>query len=266
MSHWSGLAIVACLSAAAAAGVRAQNPAAAPTADHPEQYPASDVASGSKIYSQYCVPCHGISGTSVGGIDLHHGLLPRASTDAALRSVIATGFPQAGMPAFHLTDDEVRTLIAFIRAGDDPAAAGAAVKLGDVAKGRAIFEGKGKCLSCHRVGLQGAFSGPDLTDVGRTRVPSSLQRSVLDPTQSMRPINRPVRAVTRDGQTITGRRLNEDTYTVQVITDDGRLVGLVKSELKGWSVGTASPMPSYKDTLSADELSDLVAYLVSLKG
>ena len=35
----------------------------------------------------------------------------------------------------------------------------------------------------------------------------------------MMPINRPVRIVTKDGRTITGRRLNEDTYTVQLIDD-----------------------------------------------
>src|SRR5581483_6171735 len=146
-----------------------------------------------------------------------------------------------------------------------PAADGPPVALGDAARGRGVFEGKGKCLSCHRVGEKGAFAGPDLTDVGRTRVPPSLRRSLLDPTSSMRPINRPVRAVTRDGRTITGRRLNEDTYTVQLITDDGRLVGLVKSDLKEWSVAATSPMPSFKDALTPDELADLLAYLVSLK-
>jgi hypothetical protein len=80
----------------------------------------------------------------------------------------------------------------------------------------------------------------------------------------MRPMNRPVRAVTRDGAVITGRRLNEDTYTVQVVTPEGRLVSLVKGDLREWSVSLASPMPSYKDTLSADDLADLLAYLVSL--
>ena len=80
----------------------------------------------------------------------------------------------------------------------------------------------------------------------------------------MRPINRPVRAVTRDGVVVTGRRLNEDTYTVQVVTPEGRLVSLVKGELRDWSVSPISPMPSYKDELSADALADLVAYLVSL--
>ena len=39
----------------------------------------------------------------------------------------------------------------------------------------------------------------------------------------------------------------------------------MKAELREWSVSPTSPMPSYKDTLSADALADLLAYLVSLK-
>jgi hypothetical protein len=60
--------------------------------------------------------------------------------------------------------------------------------------------------------------------------------------------------------------LNEDTYTVQIVTPEGRLVSLVKGELRDWSVSPTSPMPSYKDTLSAEDLTDLLAYLVSLTG
>jgi cytochrome c1 len=74
-----------------------------------------------------------------------------------------------------------------------------------------------------------------------------------------------VRAVTKDGRTITGRRLNEDTYTVQVIDDQERLLSLTKADLREYTVLTTSPMPSYKD-LTADELADLIAYLLSLKG
>jgi hypothetical protein len=82
----------------------------------------------------------------------------------------------------------------------------------------------------------------------------------------MLPINRPVRAVTRDGKTIRGRRLNEDTFTVQLIDEQERLVSLVKAELREYELATASPMPSVAKTLTADEQADLVAYLLSLKG
>jgi mono/diheme cytochrome c family protein len=82
----------------------------------------------------------------------------------------------------------------------------------------------------------------------------------------MMPINRPVRAVTRDGKVINGRRLNEDTYTVQLLDDQEKLVSLTKADLREFTILTVSPMPSYRNTLTDAELADVVAYLLSLKG
>ena len=204
------------------------------------------------------------TGAAIGGIDLRQGPLPRASTDAALTALLAKGIPGTGMPSFRLDPNDARMLVAFIRSGFDANAATAPA--GDAVRGRVIFEGTGRCLTCHRISARGRDVGPDLTDIGRTRTTAAIQRSLVDPTGSMQPINRPVRAVKADGTVITGRRLNEDTYTVQLLTGEGRLVSLVKSELTQWSVDATSPMPSYKDTLKPDELVDLVAYLASLKG
>jgi quinoprotein glucose dehydrogenase len=140
------------------------------------------------------------------------------------------------------------------------------VKPGDAARGRATFEGRGGCTRCHRVGAQGPRVAPDLSDIGAVRSAGSLQRSLVDPTSQMMPINRPVRIVTRDGTVVNGRRLNEDTYTVQLLDDQERLVSLLKSDLREYTILTASPMPSYRNTLTADELVDVVAYLLTLKG
>ena len=82
----------------------------------------------------------------------------------------------------------------------------------------------------------------------------------------MMPINRPVRLVTKDGTVINGRRLNEDTYSIQIIDDRERLHSLLKTDLREFTILKTSPMPSYKDTLSSEELADVLAYLLSLKG
>jgi putative heme-binding domain-containing protein len=107
---------------------------------------------------------------------------------------------------------------------------------------------------------------PDLSDVGTARAPDALHATLLDPSSRMMPINRPVRIVLKDGTTINGRRLNEDTYTVQIIDDKEQLRSLLKSDMRSYVVDTKSTMPSYAKTLTADELADVIAYLLTLKG
>jgi putative heme-binding domain-containing protein len=140
------------------------------------------------------------------------------------------------------------------------------VQTGDAARGRAVFEGKGNCASCHRVGRIGSRVGPNLSDIGSLRSPASLQRSLVDPSSQMMPINRPVRLVKKDGTVVSGRRLNEDTYSIQVIDDKERLHSILKADLKEFTISKTSPMPSYKDTLNSTEIADLLGYLLSLKG
>ena len=80
------------------------------------------------------------------------------------------------------------------------------------------------------------------------------------------PQNRTYRAVTKQGETITGRLLNVDTFTVQMLDSKERLLSLQRSDLRESGFVKDSPMPSYRDKLSAQELADVVAYLVTLKG
>jgi putative heme-binding domain-containing protein len=138
--------------------------------------------------------------------------------------------------------------------------------LGDAERGRALFFGKGDCVRCHRVGARGPRAAPDLSNVGVLRTAATLQRTLLDPQGALLPINRPVRAVLRDGTVIAGRRLNEDTHTVQLIDERERLVSLNKASLREYSVGDDAKMPSYEKTFDEGERADLVAYLLSLKG
>ena len=154
--------------------------------------------------------------------------------------------------------------------------------LGDAARGKGIFEGKGQCLSCHRVGENGSRVGPDLTSIGAPRpaffffgppppAPSpavivrELQRSLQEPDADVTPANRTFRAVLKDGSTVTGRLLNLDTFAVQLFDSKERLVTIPRSDLREFAL-QKSPMPSYRDTLTAQEMSDLLAYLFSLKG
>ncbi len=229
--------------------------------DHADYDPA-DIEYGLSVYRSQCVTCHGDSGDGIAGVNLRSGQFRRAVSDRDLRALIANGIPDTGMLAFDLDSAEMTGIIAFLR---NPNFELDAVTLGDEARGRTIFEGKGDCLSCHRVGQAGPRGSVDLTSIGTTRAPSALRRSLLDPTGTMRPIDRPVEIVTDDGERFNGRRLNEDTYTVQIIDDQGWLRSFDKDGLQQFTVHTESPMPSYGDELDDQELADVLAYLVSLK-
>jgi cytochrome c oxidase cbb3-type subunit 3 len=232
--------------------------------DRAVAYAPADIRYGSQVYAAQCSACHGVNGTQIGGVDLGGGALRRASSDQDLRSVLANGILGTAMPPFRFDPSELTAIVAYIRNMRNFDARG--VALGDANRGRAWFEGAGGCANCHRVNGKGPRVAPDLSDIGALRSADFLERTLLDPNGLMLPMNRSVRAVTRDGKVINGRRLNEDTYSVQLIDDQEHLRSLDKADLREYTVVTTSAMPSYKDKLSAQEMADLIAYLLTLKG
>jgi len=231
---------------------------------HDAQYPDVDIAYGASVYAARCVTCHGAQGDAIGGVNLRSGKFRNAQSDNDLARFIRAGSPAAGMPPFALDNAEMTGITAYLR--NMNAFDTATVKAGNAERGRGLFEGKGGCVACHRIGRVGARVAPNLSDIGSQRSPGSLQRSLVDPTSQMMPINRPVRLVKKDGTVVNGRRLNEDTYSIQVIDDKERLHSILKTDIREFTIAKTSPMPSYKSTLSADEIADLIGYLLSLKG
>jgi putative heme-binding domain-containing protein len=251
------LSCIGALLAVGSAGAQLLN------ADHGD-YSRADVEAGQRLYTVQCQICHGVNGDNIPGIDLKFGKFRRVSSDEDIARTVTSGIPGVGMPAFAFQPPELTAIVAFIRAGFDPGSA--AVRVGSAERGRALFDGKAACATCHRVNGRGPLVAPDLSDIGSMRTLATLQRTLLEPHESLQPIHRPVRVVTRSGETVRGRRLNEDTSTVQLIDDQGRLRSYAKAELRQYVVETTATMPSYQERLSADETADLVAYLISLKG
>jgi len=218
---------------------------------------------GQQLYKTHCFVCHGPVGESIPGVSFRSGQFRRASTDDELSRIILNGLPGTGMPPTNLSSEERRNLVAYLRSMHS--AGTSATGSGDVGSGMAIFEGKGGCLHCHRVGGTGSRLGPDLSDIGLVRNAQQLQHVLVDPDRTIAPTNRFVRVVTKQGTVIEGRRLNEDTHTLQLIDVKERLVSVDKSDLREVTLVKTSPMPSYREKLSAQEITDLVSYLLSLK-
>jgi putative heme-binding domain-containing protein len=226
-----------------------------------QRYLSTDVENGSRLYRTNCFACHGPDGNSIPGVDFRRGQFKRASTDDDLLRTIANGVPGTAMPPTAVNDSARLALVAYLRSMHESATGS-----GDAARGKALFEVKGGCLACHRVNGKGSRVGPDLSEVGEIRTATYLERSIVAPAESILPEQRFVRVVTRQGATITGRRLNEDTHTIQMIDQNEQLRSLSKSDLREYSLLTTTTMPVYRDKFSAAERADLVTYLLSLKG
>ena len=122
-------------------------------------------------------------------------------------------------------------------------------------------------MQCHRVNGVGSHVALDLSDTGALHPAVYLRRALLDPEaiEKDQLANRYMRSVTKSGNEITGMRLNEDTFTVQLMTEQENLVSLDKSQLKSLTVVNGPAMPSYAGKLTEAQIQDLVAYLASLQ-
>ena len=224
---------------------------------------AFDVEDGSRAFRTSCQGCHGPDGDEIAGVDLGRGQFKRASTDADLVRIIRNGIPGTPMPAVNMSEAQAARIVAYLRS---VAASKRSVSAaGDPTRGRSLFSGKGQCATCHRVDGVGGRLGPELSRIGQVRRAAELEQSVLDPAAEVLPTNRFYRVVTRAGATVTGRLLNHDTFTVQLLDASEQLRSFGKADLREQGF-VASPMPSSKGTLTSQEVTDVVSYLVSLKG
>ena len=238
--------------------------AASPLCAQQKKYQQDAIDRGAALYQANCAVCHA-DGAGVPGIDLKAGIFRQSKTDEDLLAVIKNGVPGTAMPAHpNFPSYDILSLVAYIRTMRDYGAK--PVKMGDPETGKVLFEGAGGCLKCHRVNGKGSLAALDLSDAGALHPPAYLERALLDPDAiaATEPQNRFMRAVKSDGTVVVGRRLNEDTFTVQLIDNQGNLVSLEKPNLRSLTVEQGTSMPSLKGKFNDDEIADLVAYLASL--
>ncbi len=224
-------------------------------------YTRSEIENGAHLYLGSCATCHGARGDMVRGVALMSGRFQRASTDEELVKIVISGIPGTAMPPNNYTDLEAGMIVAYLRgtaAGD-----GVSVTAGDSARGKALFDGKGKCATCHS---ETSRTAPPLSDIGMLRRPLELEQSILDPGATLNANYRFARAVTRTGTVVTGRLLNQSTFSVQMLDSAEKLRAFDRASLREFTVLNTSPMPSSRGTLDTQEIADIVTYLTTLRG
>jgi cytochrome c oxidase cbb3-type subunit III len=212
-----------------------------------------------------CAPCHGIHADGGRGPDLTRGAYSAGDQDKDLYSAIARGIPGSEMPAYgdRLDADAIWRLVSYVRSA---ARRDGETVQGDAAAGEKAFWGKGGCGQCHRVGSKGSGIGPDLTRVGRQRSLQYLRASVLAPDADITPGYGTVKVVLKDGKTISGIERSIDNFSGQLIDLSGRYFSFMREDVTSMAREPRSLMPSYGKLFAPDELNDLLAYLVSLRG
>jgi putative heme-binding domain-containing protein len=255
-------------------------------------YTQQQIDGGRALYDGNCGRCHNDDGAGVPGVELFKQF-KRANSDEDIAKLIQAGIPGTSMPSHQFTTEQAMNVVAYLRSmvGVTPtttanagAGSGRASSLvGDAARGKIAFDGKGGCTSCHTVDSSGGKTGPDLGPPparaggpggpggggrgGRGAAPptaAALERSILEPDADVAPAYRVFQVVTKNGQTVRGTLLNQDTFSLQLRDQSGELRAFQKSDLKDHGF-QPSPMPSYRGRLTPQEVADVVAYLMSLR-
>jgi len=136
----------------------------------------------------------------------------------------------------------------------------------DFANGQKMFAAA-LCSQCHRMGGVGGAQGPDLSGLGARTAPSDVLMSIVQPSAvvSDQYANSVIGRV--DGGKTIGRILNEEGDKLQLAFnpfDPADQLSLNRSDILSIDRSAESPMPvGLINSLNAQEVADLIAYLVS---
>jgi putative heme-binding domain-containing protein len=249
-------------------------------------YSPEQIAEGRQLYGANCGRCHGDNGDSITGVALFTQIR-RASSDDEIAALIRQGLPGTSMPAHSFTTSQSQSVVAFLRSmvGVAPGAAtipatgyrsSVDITRGNAARGKSMFVGKAGCAACHRAEGAGGVSGPDLSAIAAARPlfgfgpltsidVATLERAVVEPDADIAMPFRTFQVTLASGAVVRGQLLNQDTFSVQMLDGEQNLRSFPKSELKAFGL-LPSPMPSYRERLTVQELTDVLAYLLTLKG
>lgn len=137
---------------------------------------------------------------------------------------------------------------------------------GDLEKGKVIFQTVGTCVKCHKVKGEGKEVGPDLSEIGTKLSKEAMYVSILDPSAGISHNYETHVLVLEDGTTVSGIIVSETEAEVAIKTIEAIIRKVPHEEITLKKKQNLSLMPAdLQRTLTAQNLVDLVEYLMSLK-
>jgi putative heme-binding domain-containing protein len=230
-------------------------------------------AAAQALFRGLCSGCHGGAGRGGKGPDLTDNRWIHGSTDDDIARVIRNGVPNTTMKKLgdSLKEEQIHRVIGYIRSlARSPGESTWKPYIGgDPELGRTLFfdlKGKVQCARCHTVGAEGGRIGPALDRIASRRAPEYLMESILQPSKDIAPEFESVAVATKEGRVITGLRVNETNFNIQLREENGRFWSFFKRDLDEVKVLKNSLMPeNFGELLTVKELHDLFAYLMTLE-
>jgi cytochrome c oxidase cbb3-type subunit III len=240
-------------------------PPPAESSSEPEPEPSSAVQAGNALFRQNCSFCHGrdAMGGETGPDLTRSKLVLSDSTGEQIMTVIREGRPGNKMPAFKFSDQEMQSLLAFIRFREEEAKAHPGgrrgvdvsdLQTGNAEAGKQYFNGAGGCAKCH------SPTG-DLAGIADRYQGLKLEQQMLYPWN----VKSKVTVTLPSGEKISGTLAYLDEFTVALLDST--------ETYRSWSTSRVhyavdapvnahvEQFPKYTD----DDIHNLMAYLQTLR-
>jgi cytochrome c oxidase cbb3-type subunit III len=221
------------------------------------------IKAGESSFVQQCAFCHGRdTGGGEDGPDLTRSKIVAEDVKGDKIGVIVRG-GKNNMPRFNVTDQDLAALTAFIheqkrlaetQTGGRKGVDASDLTTGNIDKGKAYFNGAGKCNTCHSV------TG-DLAGVAKRNDGLKLFQRLMYP----RGAKAKLTVTTASGETVTGERVYMDEFTVALRDSSGHHRSWPASKVK---VKVDDPAEAHVELLAKytdDDIHNLMTYLLTLK-
>jgi putative heme-binding domain-containing protein len=136
----------------------------------------------------------------------------------------------------------------------------------DYGNGKKMFSA-GRCIACHRFEGSGGYSGPDLGSVGSRYSIRDILVAISEPSQSISEQYQASDVTFKDGGSLYGRIIYKNDEEIAVAPNPfnfGEIKKVSMDEVESVKFSQISMMPAGMIfPMNADELKDLIAYLIS---
>lgn len=136
---------------------------------------------------------------------------------------------------------------------------------GDPHRGEAIYRrDKLQCVNCHGIGEGGSVVGPNLISLGASSQPDYILESLWLPDAKLKEGYNTINVLTDDGRVTAGIPFGRSDAALQLRLADGREVEIATATIEAQQPGKSLMPEGLVDSLTKQELVDLVAFLSAL--